>query len=47
VDCACLVHKIYGYSYYEKGAYVEIIRSRDRRYFRGRQHCPAWKCIYP
>jgi len=37
MDCACLVHKICGYYYYKKGAYVQIIiRSTARRYFRRR-----------
>jgi len=31
----------------KKGVYVQVIRSTARRYFRGRQHGPAWKCIYP
>jgi len=38
MDCACLVHK---------GVYLQLIRSTTRRYFRERQHGPAWKCIYP
>jgi len=46
-DCACLVHKICGYYYYKKEVYVQVIRSIAARYFRGRQHGPAWKCIYP
>jgi len=40
-----LVHKIYGY--YNKGVYVLLVRSTTKQYFRGRQHGPAWKCIYP
>jgi len=32
--------------YYNKGVYVQVIRSTTRRYFRWRQHGPAWKCIY-
>jgi len=27
--------------------YLQVIRSTARRYFRGRQHSPTWKCIYP
>jgi len=46
MDCASLVHKICGYYYYKKGAYVQIIKSTARRYFQGRQHGPAWKCTY-
>jgi len=34
-----------GYYYYKK-VYVQVIRSTVRRYFRGRQHGPAWKCLY-
>jgi len=26
---------------------VQVIRSTARRYFRGRQHVPAWKYLYP
>jgi len=26
---------------------VQVIRSTARRYFRGRQHGPAWKSLYP
>ena len=44
MDCACLVHKICGY--YNKGVYLQLIRSTTRRYFRGQQHGPAWRCIY-
>jgi len=33
--------------YYTKGVYVQLIRWTTRRYFRGRQHGPAWKCMYP
>jgi len=29
-----------------KGVYVQLIRSTTRRYFRGWQNGPAWKCIY-
>jgi len=29
-----------------KGVYVQVIRPTTRRCFRGRQHRPAWKCIY-
>jgi len=36
MDCACLVHKICGC--YNKGVYVQLIRSTTRRYFQGRQH---------
>jgi len=43
--CACLVRKICGYYYYKKGVYVQVIRSTTRRYFRGRQHGPSWKCV--
>ena len=43
--CACLVRKICGYYYYKKGVYVQVIRSTARRYFRGRQHGPSWKCV--
>ena len=35
------------YYYYKKGVYVQVIRSTARRYFRGRQHGPAWKSLYP
>jgi len=31
---------------YNKGVYIQLIRSTTRRYFRGRRHGPAWKCIY-
>jgi len=31
----------------QKGICVEVIRSTARRYFRGRQNGPAWKCIHP
>ena len=44
MDCACLVHKICGD--YNKRIYVQLIRSTTRGYFWGRQHGPAWKCIY-
>ena len=47
IDCACLVHKIFGYYYYKDGGYVQVMRSTSRRYFRGRQYGPAWKCLYP
>jgi len=30
-----------------KGVYVQVFRSTTRRYFRGRQHGPAWRCTYP
>jgi len=36
-----------GYYYYKKEVYEQVIRSTARRYFRGRQHGHAWKCIYP
>jgi len=39
--------KISGYCYYKKGVYVQVIRSTAGRYFRGRQHGPAWKSLYP
>jgi len=39
--------KIRGYYYYKKGTYVQVIITTARRYFRGRQYGPAWKCIYP
>jgi len=42
-----LVHKTFVIITLKNGAYVQIIRSTARRYFRGRQHGPAWKCIYP
>jgi len=45
MDCACLVHKICGCC--EKGVYVQLIRSTNKRYFQERQHGPEWKCIYP
>ena len=45
IDCACLVYKMRGC--YNKGVYIQLIRSTTRRYFRGRRHGPAWKCIYP
>jgi len=35
-----------GYYYYKKEVYVQVIRSTVRRYFRGRQHGPVWKCLY-
>jgi len=41
----CLLHKIC--DYYNKGVYVQLIRSTTRGYFWGQQHGPAWKCIYP
>jgi len=31
----------------KKRVYVQVIRSTVRRCFRGRQHGPAWKCVYP
>jgi len=31
----------------KKEVSAKAIRSTARRYFRGRQHGPAWKCIYP
>ena len=44
----CLLgSKIRGYYYYKKRVYVQVIRSTARRYFRERQHGPAWKCLYP
>jgi len=33
-------------AYYKKGVFLQVIRSTARRYFRGRQHGPAWTCIY-
>jgi len=33
--------------YYNKEVYVQLSRSTTRRYFRGRQHGPSWKCMYP
>jgi len=45
MDCAYLVHKIG--VYYNKGVYVQLIRSTTRQYFRRRQRGPAWKCLYP
>jgi len=33
--------------YHNKGVYTQAMRSTVRRYFRGRQYGPAWKCIYP
>jgi len=45
MDCAFLVHKICGY--YRKAVYVQLTTSTTRRYFRWRQHQPAWKRIYP
>jgi len=33
--------------YYNKGVYVQLIKSAIRRYFRGWQHGPTWKCLYP
>ena len=39
--------KIRGYYYYKKGVYVQVIRSTPRRYFRERQHGPAWKSLCP
>ena len=45
IYCAFLVHKIWGYD--RKAIYVQLIRSTTRRYFRRRQHHPAWKHIYP
>jgi len=47
MDCACLFNKICGYGYYKKGVYIQVIRSTARRYFRGQQHGPKWKCIHP
>jgi len=38
--------KIRAYYYCEKGVYVQVIRPTARRYFRGRQHGPTWKCLY-
>jgi len=32
--------------YYNKGVYVQLVRSTTRRCFRGRLHGPAWKCTY-
>jgi len=45
MDCACLVKKL-GVTY-KKRVYVQVIRSTAGRYFRGRQHGPAWKSLYP
>jgi len=45
MDCAFLAHKICGY--YGKAVHVQLIRSTTRRYFRWRQHDPAWKHICP
>jgi len=45
MDCAFLVHKIYGY--YRKAVHVQLSRSTTRRYFWWQQHHPAWKRIYP
>jgi len=46
MDCAGLVHKICAYC--NKEVYVQLIRSTTRRgYFRGRQHGPVCKSIYP
>jgi len=33
--------------YYNEVVYVQLIRSTTRRYVRGQQHGPTWKCIYP
>jgi len=44
MECASLVHKICGC--YTKAVYVQLIRSTTRRYFRWRQHGPAWKHLY-
>jgi len=33
--------------YYKKGVCIQVIRSAVRRYFRGQQHGPTWKCIHP
>jgi len=46
MDCAC-VFQICGYYYCKKGVYVQVIRLTAKRYFRKRQHGPAWKCIHP
>jgi len=40
-----LFYKICGY--YNEVVYVQLIRSTTRRYVRGQQHGPTWKCIYP
>jgi len=45
MDCVCLFHKICGY--HDKEVSIQLIRSTTRQYFWGRQHGPAWKCIYP
>ena len=45
MDSAFLVHKIC--AYYRKAVYVQLIRSTTTRYFRWRQHHPAWERIYP
>jgi len=41
-----LVYYIKYVVYYNKRFYAQLIRSTTRRYFRGRQKGPAWKCIY-
>ena len=47
MDCACLFNKICSYGYYKKGVNMQVIRSTARRYFRGHQHGPTWKCKHP
>jgi len=37
-------YKICGY--YNEVVRVQLIRSTTRRYVRGQQHGPTWKCIY-
>jgi len=46
MDCACVFNKICGYGYYEKGVYIQVIRSTARQYFRGQKHGPTHENVY-
>jgi len=45
IVAVCSINWLCGY--YKNGVYMQLIRSTIRRCFRGRQHGPAGKCIYP
>jgi len=45
MDYASLVNKISGY--YNKGVYIQLIRSTTRWHFQERQHTHAWRCTCP
>ena len=43
MDCACFFHKM-SLLYFKKRFYIQVFRLTVRRYYRWRQHGPAWKC---